>query len=58
MGLLIGRMTTLVNSFEEEMVLENKNHVWHKQKIEHFRDGMVSSLLYALFNSRNSQEEM
>lgn len=48
MGLLIGRMTTLVSSFEEEMALENKNHAWHRPERGDFRDGLASLSLYAI----------
>lgn len=48
MGLLIGRMTTLASSFEEEMALENKNHAWHRQKRADFRESMASLPLRAI----------
>lgn len=47
MGLPIGRMTTLVSSFEEEMALENKNHAWPRQERGNFRRGMASLPLCA-----------
>lgn len=48
MGLPIGRMTTLVSSFEEEMALENKNHAWHRQERGDLRGGMASLPLCAV----------
>jgi hypothetical protein len=50
-------MTTSVNSFEEEIVFENKNHAWYRHRIDQFRTDTAPSPLWAIFKFNNSQEK-